>query len=365
MAINFNTEPYYDDFDETKKFYRILYRPAFAVQARELTQMQTILQNQISRFGDHVFKEGAMVIPGQASIDTDIGYVKLEAAYASVNADTVVEEFVGLTIQNATGLQAEVIHYAKSSGADPATLFVRYKNSGTSTTEKTFAAGDVISDVDTTYTVQALASSPSGKGSIATITLGVYYIKEHFVLVEPQTIILDKYTNTPSYRIGLLCEESIVTAEEDETLFDNAQNSFNYAAPGAHRYSITATLTKLTEGSTADTDFIELIRTGDGQVKREVRRTEYSVLEETFARRTYDESGNYTVKNFEIDIREYRDNNRGAWSSSRVYLTGDVVTNSGNIYVARNSATSSSSTPPTHTAGAVYDGPGNTGVQWE
>jgi len=286
-------------------------------------------------------------------------------AYASVNADTVVEEFVGLTIQNATGLQAEVIHYAKSSGADPATLFVRYKNSGTSTTEKTFAAGDVISDVDTTYTVQALASSPSGKGSIATITLGVYYIKEHFVLVEPQTIILDKYTNTPSYRIGLLCEESIVTAEEDETLFDNAQNSFNYAAPGAHRYSITATLTKLTEGSTADTDFIELIRTGDGQVKREVRRTEYSVLEETFARRTYDESGNYTVKNFEIDIREYRDNNRGSWSSSRVYLTGDVVTNSGNIYVARNSATSSSSTPPTHTAGAVYDGPGNTGVQWE
>ena len=365
MAINFNTEPYYDDFDETKKFYRILYRPAFAVQARELTQMQTILQNQISRFGDHVFKEGAMVIPGQAAVDTKIGYVKLEAAYASVNADTVVEEFVGLTIENATGLQAEVIHYAKSSGADPATLFVRYKNSGTSTTEKTFAAGDVISDVDTTYTVQALASSPSGVGSIATITLGVYYIKGHFVLVEPQTIILDKYTNTPSYRVGLLCEESIVTAEEDESLYDNAQNSFNYAAPGAHRYSITATLTKLTENSTADTDFIELIRTGDGQIKKETRRTEYSVLEETFARRTYDESGDYTTKNFEIDVREYRNNNRGAWTSSRVYLIGDVVTNGGNTYVARNSATSSSSVPPTHTAGLVYDGPGNTGVQWE
>ena len=365
MAINFNTEPYYDDFDETKKFYRILYRPSYAVQARELTQMQTILQNQISRFGDHVFKEGAMVIPGQVSIDTDIAYVKLEPAYASVLSDTVVEDLVGMTIENATGLQAEVIHYSKSAGADPATLFVRYKNSGTSTTEKTFAAGDVISDVDTTYTIQAAASDPVGKGSIATITIGVYYIKGHFVLVEPQTIILDKYTNTPSYRIGLFCEESIVTAEEDESLFDNAQNSFNYAAPGAHRYSITATLTKLTEVSTADTDFIELVRTGDGQVKREVRRTEYSVLEETFARRTYDESGNYTVKNFEIDIREYRDNNRGAWASSRVYLTGDVVTRVGNIYVARNSAQSSSTTPPSHTAGAVYDGPGNTGVQWE
>ena len=365
MAINFNTEPYYDDFDETKKFYRILYRPAYAVQARELTQMQTILQNQISRFGDHVFKEGAMVIPGQTAIDTKIGYVKLESLYDGINADTLIENFVGLTIENATGLQAEVIHYSKTAGAEPATLFIRYKNSGTSTTQKTFSGGDVISDVGGEYTVQAVASNPSGVGSIATITLGVYYIKGHFVLVEPQTIVLDKYTNTPSYRIGLVAEEIIITSEEDETLYDNAQNSFNYAAPGAHRYSITTTLTKLTEDSTADTDFIELIRTENGQVKKETRRTEYSVLEQTFARRTYDESGDYTVKNFEIDVREYRNNNRGAWASGRVYLIGDVVTNNGNTYVAKNSASSIATTPPTHTVGLVFDGPGNTGVQWE
>ena len=365
MAINFNTEPYYDDFDEAKKFYRILYRPGYAVQARELTQMQTILQNQIKRHGDHIFKEGAMVIPGQVSIDTSIGYVKLESSYSSVLTDTIIEDLVGLTIENATGLRAEVIHYALSEGADQATLYVRYTNSGTSGTEKVFSAGDILTDLNGAYSVQVFATTPVGTGSIATIEQGVYYIKGHFVLVEPQTIILDKYTNTPSYRIGLLSEESIITAEEDETLFDNAQNSFNYAAPGAHRYVITATLVKLTEVSTSDTDFIELVRTGNGQVKREVRRTEYSVLEETFARRTYDESGNYTVKNFEIDVREYRNNNRGAWTAGRVYLTNDVVTNASKTYVARNSATASSTTPPTHTAGAVYDGPGNTGVQWE
>ena len=365
MAINFNTEPYYDDFDEGKKFYRILYRPGYAVQARELTQMQTILQNQIKRHGDHIFKEGAMVIPGQVSIDNSISYIRLESTYSSILTDTIIQNLVGLTIENSTGLRAEVIHYVKSEGADPATLFVRYVNSGTSGTEKIFAAGNVLSDLDSTYSVQVLATSPVGTGSIATIEQGVYYIKGHFVLVEPQTIVLDKYTNTPSYRIGLLSEELIITAEEDETLFDNAQNSFNYAAPGAHRYSIVATLTKLSTASEVDGNFIELVRTGDGQVKKEVRRTEYAVLEDTFARRTYDESGNYTVKNFEIDVREYRNNNRGAWTSGRVYLTGDVVTNSGNTYVARNSATSSSTTPPTHTAGAVYDGPGNTGIQWE
>ena len=69
--IDFNTEPYNDDFDESKKFYRILYRPSFAVQARELTQMQSILQNQIKRFGDSVFQQGAMVIPGEISLDTN------------------------------------------------------------------------------------------------------------------------------------------------------------------------------------------------------------------------------------------------------------------------------------------------------
>lgn len=370
MTINFNTEPYYDDFSEESKFYRILYRPGYAVQARELTQMQTILQNQISRFGDHVFKEGAMVIPGQTALDTDISYVKLDSTFGGVLTDTIIENFLGKTIQNSTGLQAEVIYLTKSQGADPAALYVRYKNSGDSNTTRVFADGDVIEDTASTFSIKALSTSATGKGSLATITRGVYYIKGHFVLVEDQTIILDKFSNTPSYRIGLIATEKIITAEENETLFDNAQNSFNFSAPGAHRYYIEATLTKLTADSTQDTDFIELIRTGNGQVKREVRRTEYAVLEQTFARRTYDESGNYTVKNFEIDVREYRNNNRGAWTAGRVYLIGDVVVNDNKTYVAKNKGSASSSTPPNggppvHTTGSVYDGPDNTGIQWE
>ena len=44
---DFNVSPYYDDFSESKKFHRVMYRPAFAVQARELTTQQSILQNQI------------------------------------------------------------------------------------------------------------------------------------------------------------------------------------------------------------------------------------------------------------------------------------------------------------------------------
>jgi hypothetical protein len=380
MAIDFNTEPYYDDFTESKRFLKILYRPGYAVQARELTQMQTILQNQISRFGDHVFKEGSLVIPGNIGIDTKIGYVKLEATYSAVLADTVVDKFAGLIIENTAGVQAQVIHYTVSAGADSAAFFIRYLNSGDNNTTKTFSNSDILTNLagtnlagDTiaagTYTVQAATSSATGLGSLATIQQGVYYIKGHFVLVPEQTIILDKFTNNPSYRIGLVTSESIITAEEDGTLFDNAQNSFNYAAPGAHRYYIDAVLTKLAADSTSDTDFIELIRTNAGQTQKIVDKSEYSYLEKEFAHRTYDESGNYTVKNFEIDVREYRNNNRSAWTSGRVYLNGDVVTNSGYTYVAKNNGTSSSSTPPTHTSGLVYDGSvsgvGTSGIQWE
>ena len=79
--LDFNTEPYNDDFDENNKFYRILFRPSFAVQARELTQLQTILQKQIEFNGSHIFKQGAMVVPGQASLDVKYNYVKLQQIY--------------------------------------------------------------------------------------------------------------------------------------------------------------------------------------------------------------------------------------------------------------------------------------------
>ena len=61
---NLNVAPYYDDFESSDNFVKTLFRPGFAIQARELTQLQSALQNQISQHGGHIFAEGAMVIPG-------------------------------------------------------------------------------------------------------------------------------------------------------------------------------------------------------------------------------------------------------------------------------------------------------------
>ena len=361
--INFSSEPYNDDFDENNKFHRILFRPSYAVQARELTQLQTILQNQIKRNGDHIFKQGAMVIPGQISLDTRYHYVKIQPTYGALSVESFIANFEGKVITGGTsGITALVLKVEHATGTDPTTLYVRYTNSGTNNTTKVFANAEEITAAGG-GAVNAFVSAATGTGSAAEIARGVYYVNGYYVLCDTQTLLLDKYTNTPTYRVGLTIDDENVTPEDDETLLDNAQSSFNYAAPGAHRYFIDLILSKLSINSTSDSNFIELLQVTGGVVNKQITSTAYAEFEKTLARRTFDESGNYTVSDFTIDVREHRDNNRGQWLASTAFLIGDVVTNAGHTYVAKISA-SSVSIAPTHTSGSAFDGGSSTGVNW-
>ena len=310
---DFNVSPYYDDFTESKKFHRILFRPAFAVQARELTQVQTQLQNQIERVSDHLFDKGAMIIPGEIGYDLKYYAVKLTSKSASSLSTYVGTKLTGGT----SGVTAKVINAVATDGTDPDTLFVKYFNTNsTDNTTIAFSDGETLTSdgsgnptvvVDTTAT-----------GSAAQIQEGVYYINGFHVQVSAQTLILDKYSNTPSYRVGLTVTESFVTPGDDSSLNDNAQGVSNTNAPGAHRFKILLTLAKKGLSSTEDTNFYELLRLSSGTLQNQVRSTEYAVLEDTLARRTYDESGDYVVRPFDIDVREHlaSGNNRGIYTSA-------------------------------------------------
>ena len=76
MALNFNVDPYYDDFDPSKNFHRILFKPGYAVQARELTQSQTILQSQISKFADNIFSQNTPVSGGKVTTNQNCYFIK-------------------------------------------------------------------------------------------------------------------------------------------------------------------------------------------------------------------------------------------------------------------------------------------------
>lgn len=360
MATNFNVEPYYDNYDENKKFHRILFRPGYAVQARELTQLQTILQKQIERQGNHLFKEGAMVIPGQISYDTKLKYVKLTSKVNGVDTNSFLGTLVGKTIVGqTTGVRAIIVQVTAATTSDPNMIYVKYIKSGSDSSavipvtdgeQASFLLSEVLTTEEANpldeVSVQVATTAPFGESAAASIGRGVFYTKGFFVLVEEQTVILSKFTKTPTLKVGLKIVESLVTPEDDETILDNAQNSYNYAAPGAHRYAIDAILETRSISSAVEEHFIELLRLSSGKIQYMVNRTEYAVLEETLARRTYDESGNYTIRPFKVDVREYRDNNRGPWVAARAYLVGDVVssthTGTNLVYVAKNNGISSS-----------------------
>ena len=105
--------------------------------------------------------------------------------------------------------------------------------------------------------------------------------------------------------LDLQLTETLETPEEDSSLLDNAAGSTNVNAKGAHRLKVyTNSSTKLSFTSTDDENFVELIRVDNGVVVEKARNTEYSVIGETLARRTFDESGDYTVRDFDFDIRE-------------------------------------------------------------
>jgi hypothetical protein len=276
-----------------------------------------------------------MVIPGEVGYNINYYAVKLTSFTDSSSVGLTLADFNNLQLTGQTsGVIAKVINFVATDGTDPNTLYVQYENSGTNNTEIKFTAGETISVATTLQgtatTVSAVVDS-CATGAAAYVAAGTYYINGFHVEVSEQTVILDKYTNTPSYRVGLLVSESFVTPNDDPALVDNAQGTSNVNAPGAHRFKIDLTLTKKALSAVDDANFVELLRLKAGILQNQVRTTEYAVLEDTLARRTFDESGDYAVRDFDLDLREHliNGNNRGIFTSANGGLESKIAAGMG------------------------------------
>jgi hypothetical protein len=295
MALNFNTNPYYDDFDSTNNYHRILFRPGYAVQARELTQLQTQIQDQIDRFGKHIFTNGSIVTGGARLFDNNLLSIKLSSTFSGTTVN--LQNFVGKTITGATsGTIAVVKSVADITPTDPKTIIVKII-SGTA-----FAAGEnITTSPGTVYSATIQNTSPFNNAMVFSIDSGIFFVDGKFIYLEAQTINVEKYTNTSSKNIGLVLNESIITSDDDSSILDRAQGSPNYAAPGADRYAASLTLTVKDLADDVD-NFIEIARVVDGALVVNQDKTVYSEIGKELARRTYDESGDYTVKKWPIQI---------------------------------------------------------------
>lgn len=314
--------PYFSTFDEAQKYYRILARPGRPIQAREWNDLQEQIQKQIERVGAHLFKNGAQILPGSSDSVTyrnNIGFIKLSAETSPTTEQEIKNLWLGKTVvstSGAAGLKAKVIGYRVTDTLDEVRLFIDYTQADeTDGTSLKFAPGQNLATeeaVPSTATVSNLTTSV-GTVSGVFVKQSVYFFNGDFILTDEQAVFLDpadpkiqgSWNNRPTAKVGLSIERSIVTFEQDESLGDNASPSDSFGAPGADRLCIIAKLESRDYEDQNDGQFIELLRVSNGVVQERVQRTDYAVLADTLARRTYDESGDYTVRNFPIDVRPF------------------------------------------------------------
>ena len=356
QKTNLNVNPYYEDFDASKNFYKILFRPGYSIQSRELTQVQSILQNQLENFGKYAFKQGELVIPGEVGLNTKLDYVKLSSVseVAISEGDDIVykkydiTQLVGQQLKGLTsGVVGTVLSAKLATESTADTVFVSYINSGNSNTEPTFRQGETLEVVDGVNTpllvvgtdgsvlptsiqitnpdtgeTTSLESPAMGFGSAVKVEEGIYFVNGYFVRNDEQLLVIDEYYDKPSAKVGFTIKEEIVTPEADPTLYDNAIGSSNYTAPGAHRLKISLEIKEFALDAITDKNFIQLLTVKRGVVQRKISSTDFSVLEQTLARRTFDESGDYVVDNFDIDMREWaqKDGNRGIYGADEFGL---------------------------------------------
>jgi len=336
QQTDLNVSPYFDDFDEENQYYRVLFKPGYPVQARELTTLQSILQNQIERFGDHFFKEGSVVIPGNINYIDNYYAVEIQESYLGINVLSYLPYLIGKTIRGSnSGVRAVVVGTLDLENSERGnnTLYVNFLNSDVATNSyQGFSSNEILLveegltdsntlDPEKNVILQpnegfaaTILTNPNSIGSAVNLSEGVYYLRGHFVNVDDQTILLDQYSNNPSYKVGFDITEEIVTADDDIDLNDNAQGFSNYAAPGADRLSIDAVLTKISLDSVTPeltSNFVQLLEVRNGIIQKQINNPNYNIIEKELARRTYDESGNYYVKSPSISVKETLDDLKG------------------------------------------------------
>lgn len=311
LETNLNVSPYFDDFDASKQYYRVLFKPGTAVQVRELNQLQTILQNQIASFGQNVFKEGSVIKGCSFTFDNNYKYAKLGDTYANSTALTV-SDLNGLVATNSRGLKATILTTASglvSANPNLNTIYLKYNNStlyANGATQSQFDPGENL-----TFTTEAgiyqgnilvsTVANAVGTGYAFTTTEGIIFKKGYFIYVTPQTTVISKYTNVPDdISVGFEAAESVISANYDSTLFDNAAGSPNYTAPGADRLKLEPFLvTKVTSESTNST-FFSLVDFKMGKPVTIRNDTQFNSVTAEEALRTYETNGDFVVRPFDV-----------------------------------------------------------------
>ena len=374
----YSANPYHDDFHkedangltpEQKNYLRVLYKPGVSVQTRELNQMQSMLQAQIDKLGRGVFQEGASIVDGEKNFDNNIDAI-------DVTFTGNINDLLDVVIENDEGLKATVLHHedivsiVEGEDGEEDTevnigyrLFIRYNNTVQDDDEenvKRFESNKSLSvDKDGVDGILHTKTNGIRKAAIVKVESGVFFVRGSFVIGKEQKLYMVKphLDDGSEYlingKVAFEVEEGKKGTIDDTTLYDNANGTPNFAAPGADRYYIDLKLKFISDtADTADTTdgfvninndviyidstqpavdhYSTLMTIINGSVQTTVQESTPNKMAATIASRTSEESGDYTVEPFIIDVREYwnditDEENRGLYDTDQIKTFGITV----------------------------------------
>jgi len=310
------SDTYKDDYRDSDNYYRILFNSGRALQARELTQMQTIIQKEMERFGRNIYKEGASVNPGGPTLNTRYEFIKLDTSTNTLPADltTIInDEFTGQT----SAFKFVVLEAVSATASDPATLYIRYTDTLSATadfsqSQKVTAGEDVVGSVSgvtlTVQTTDTTANPATGFGSRISIDRGDFFTQGHFVFAEKQSKIISKYTSLPTATVGFKVQQDIVSSTDAEALYDNQGATPNTSAPGADRYRIRLILATQDEID-SDENFVYFCRVINGNIFDVITgHSHFKAIEDRMAQRTNEINGNFNISPFLLQYEDDSDN---------------------------------------------------------
>lgn len=301
---------YNDDYRDSDHYHRILFNNGRALQARELTQMQTIIQSEMARMASFIFKE-AGIFGSAGSLSgafAPLGSVRV-TALPSAGADNIApQELVGLTVTNADNIAAIIKAVIPGTGGADDVILVKYTTSNLLTSTDTSASPRIFAATETldythptegakTLTIKANSGSDFAinKGSHIETPAFNTFVAGHLITVEQQSLVLDKFSDKPSTTVGFVLSEQIITAEDNIALYDNSGATPNLTSPGADRLKITLTLKKESDKAAGET-FYPLVKVVNG-IARIIQTADNALgeLGRLLASRTDDITGDFVV----------------------------------------------------------------------
>lgn len=327
MSLNLNSGPYYDDFDPTKNYHRVLFKPGVAVQARELTQLQTILSDQLGQLGSFTLKEGAIISGCEQKLEK-FEFIKILDTDSNTDpiSNSDLASYEGATlVGGTTGIKAKIISHKTGQitvgdAIDTKAFYIVYNDGNAQPTYRRFEQAETLTVESSnasinghTFVTQTTEDGTFGKRDFyagvaphLTLSPGIIYAQGNFIRTKNLSVFIDKFSPYTDKKIGFLVTEAIKQASVDNTLYDNASGSFNEGAPGADRLEHTVSLISYNRDATPADNYFQIATYSNGNITRAKIQTDpLGQIRETLAREAYDRHGNYVSKGMQVYFKEH------------------------------------------------------------